>query len=71
LFNRQLLNFIVKDKIEQIPLSQMDYALQHKFIDANTLYFNNIVLTKTQLIENWITPLKNTWLKKYLQKEVI
>lgn len=67
MFNRQLLAFVVKDKIEQIPLSQLNYALQNKFIDENTLYFNNTVLTKKQLQENWITPVCNTWLNKYLE----
>ena len=50
LFNRQLLNFIVKDKIEQIPLSQLPYAIEHKFIDAETLFFNNTIRNKKQLI---------------------
>ena len=71
MFNRQLLTFIVKDKIEQIPLSQLNYALQNKFIDENTLYFNNTVLTKKQLQENWITPVRNTWLNKYLEGIIV
>ncbi|MEP6712271.1 MAG: hypothetical protein ABJA37_07645 [Ferruginibacter sp.] len=71
LFNRELLAFVVKDKIEQIPLSQLSYAVQNKFIDENTLYFNNTVLTKTQLEENWLTPMSNTWLKKFLPANVI
>lgn len=67
MFNRQLLNFVVKEKIEQIPLSQLEYAFENKFISAETLYFNNTVLTKKQLFENWITAIKNTWLMKQLQ----
>lgn len=69
LFNRQLLNFIVKDKIEQIPLSQLPYAIEHKFIDAETLFFNNTILNKKQLMTEWITAVKNTWLKKYLTNQ--
>jgi hypothetical protein len=67
MFNRQFLAFVVKEKIEQVPLSQLSYAFENKFIDEETLYFNNTVLTKKQLIENWITPVKNSWLMKQLQ----
>jgi hypothetical protein len=65
MFNRQQLIFIVKDKIEQLPMAQLSYAIQNKFIDENTLYFNNTILNKKQLIENWITPAGNTWLKRF------
>jgi len=67
LFNRQSLAFVVKDKIEQVPLSQLSYAFENKFIDEDTLYFNNTVLTKKQLAENWIIPISNSWLKKQLE----
>ena len=66
LFNRQTLAFVVKDKIEQVPLSQLSYAFENKFLDEETLYFNNTVLTKKELLENWITPIKNSWLIKQL-----
>ncbi|MEO6404650.1 MAG: hypothetical protein ABIY51_08470 [Ferruginibacter sp.] len=66
MFDRQLLAFIVKDKIEQIPLSQMAYALENNFITENTFYFNNTVLTKKQLETEWIIPFKESWLNKKL-----
>ena len=67
LFDRQTLAFIIKDKIQMLPLVQLDYAVQNKFIEADTLYFNNIVLTKKDLIEKWIIPLKESWLAKRVQ----
>lgn len=66
LFDRQSLAFIVKDKIECIPLSQLSYALENGFVNGDTLYFNNTVLTKKELVENWIIPIKNSWLNRYL-----
>ncbi|MEO6670798.1 MAG: hypothetical protein ABIN36_15065 [Ferruginibacter sp.] len=66
LFDRQNLAFIVKNKIELIPLSQFNYAIENDFINGDTLYFNNIVPTKKQLIENWIIPVKDSWLNKQL-----
>ncbi len=41
-FDRQLLAFVIKDKIQILPLSQFNYSVEHLFIDADTLYFNNL-----------------------------
>ncbi len=64
MFDRQHLAFIVKDKVQLLPLSQLNYAVENKFIDADTLYFNNTVLTKKELLEKWIIPVKESWLAK-------
>ena len=64
LFDRQNLAFIIKDKIQLMPLNQLDYAVQNDFISADTLYFNNTVLTKKELEEKWIIPVKESWLAK-------
>ncbi len=66
LFNRQSLAFMVKEKVQQIHLSQLPYALDNHFIGPDTLYFNNTVLTKKELEEKWIIPLKNSWLSRKL-----
>jgi hypothetical protein len=66
LFDRQHLAFVVKDKVELLPLSQLNYAFDNHFIDPETLYFNNTVLTKAELENNWIIPVKNSWLAKKL-----
>jgi hypothetical protein len=64
LFDRTSLAFVIKDKIELLPLSQLEYAYSNNFIDLNTLYFNNTVLTKQELEENWIIPVNKSWLAK-------
>jgi hypothetical protein len=66
MFNRQLLAFVVKDKVELLPLSQLDYGFEHGFVTRDTIYFNNTVLTKEQLINNWMIPVENSWLKSRL-----
>ena len=63
MFDRLMLCFYIKEKIEQLPFSQLNYAIENKFIRGETLYFDNTVLTKKALIDNWITPVSNTWLK--------
>lgn len=70
MFDRQMLAFIVKDKIQLLPLSQLNYAVENNFIDSNTLYFNNLVQTKQELENNWIVPVKDSWLSKRLAIKV-
>jgi hypothetical protein len=64
LFERQTLAFVVKDKVQLLPLSQLNYAAENEFIKADTLYFNNTVLTKKELLQNWIIQINNSWLSK-------
>ena len=64
MFDRQNMAFVVKDKIQLLPLSQLEYAVENNFINADTLYFNNTVLSKKEMIEKWIIPVKDSWLAK-------
>lgn len=61
-FNRTNLVFVVKEKIQLLPMNQLSYAAQNFFIDGDTLYFNNLVQTKKELEEKWIVPVKDSWL---------
>lgn len=63
-FNRQLLSFYKNDKVEQIPLNQFSYAFTNGIINEDTLFFDNTVTNKKDLLENWMSPVKNTWLYK-------
>jgi hypothetical protein len=61
-FNRTNLAFLINDKIQIIPMNQLQYALDNYFINPDTPYFNNLVSTKQQLETNWITPVKDSWI---------
>ena len=67
LFDRLSLAFIVKDKVELLPLSQLPYAAENGFVNGDTLYFNNLVQTKAELESNWIIPVKNSWLARKIE----
>jgi hypothetical protein len=68
MFDRLALAFVLKDKIQQVPLAQVEYAIKEGFINGDTIYFNNIVPSKEALESHWMIPLKESWLaKKYLQ----
>jgi hypothetical protein len=63
LFDRQMLAFIIKDKIEMLPLSQLSYGIQNNFIQTSTPYFNNTISTKEQLETEWVVEAGESWLK--------
>jgi hypothetical protein len=62
LLDRQLLAFIVKERIQILPLSQFNYSIENGFITPDTLYFNNLVSSKKDLLNQWIIPVKDSWL---------
>jgi hypothetical protein len=71
MFNRQNLAFLVKDRVQLLPLNQLNYALENNFITPDTLYFNNLVQTKEELLNNWMIPVKQSWLAKKLKLDKV
>lgn len=69
MFDRQMLAFVIKDKIEMLPLSQLSYAIQNGFIKQDTPYFNNTITTKQELENSWIIPAGESWLKKKFEMQ--
>lgn len=66
LFDRLLLGFLVKDRLQLLPLAQLGYALEKGFIGHDTIYLNNTVQTKQELESHWLLPLKESWLMNKL-----
>jgi hypothetical protein len=62
LFDRLMLAFIIQERIQLLPLSKIGSYLDNGLITKNTLYFNNTILTKKELLNNWIIPVKESWL---------
>jgi len=69
LFNRQNLAFYIKDKVQLLPLAHLNHAMENEFLTADTLYFNNLVANKDELINKWLIPIKDSWLKSKIAKE--
>jgi hypothetical protein len=71
LFDRVSLAFLVKEKVQLLPMAQVKYALENGQLDENTPYFNNTVLTKAALETDWIVPVKESWLAgKFLGERI-
>ena len=64
MFDRMALAFIIRDKVQILPMPQLKYAVEKGFITAETLFFNNVVPTKEELETNWLIPAKDSWLAK-------
>ena len=70
MFNRQNLAFIVKDKVQLLPLAQLQYGFDNGFLNQDTLYFNNLVANKAEMLEKWIIPIKDSWLTARIKQSV-
>ncbi|MFN5422253.1 MAG: hypothetical protein ACK5AO_03205 [bacterium] len=62
LFDRTTLAFYINEKLQLLPISQIQYAFERSFITVETLFFDNTVLTKKELLTKWITPIGKSWL---------
>jgi hypothetical protein len=70
MFDRTMLAFVIKDKIQLLPMAQLQYAMDNGFVSTGTLYFNNLVQTKGELEGKWMIPVKDSWLKNRLKLNV-
>lgn len=70
MFDRTTLAFVVKDKVELLPMTQLQHAFENGFLNGDTLYFNNLVQTKEELERKWIVPIKESWLKSRVKLKV-
>ncbi len=70
LFDRQTLAFHIKENIQLLPLSQIKYAIENGFLSAETLYFNNLVSTKEEMLNKWIVPIKESWLERKIGTKI-
>jgi hypothetical protein len=69
LFDRTNLAFIVKDKIELLPLSQVSYAFQNGYINESTLFFDNSIQDISAFMNKWLIPVADSWLGKRLNNK--
>jgi len=67
MFNRTLLAFFIKDKVQTVPQAQLNYALENGLLSMDTLYFNNLVNTKATLETEWLQPISKSWLAQSIK----
>ncbi len=67
-FDRTLVAFWLNDSVALIPLAKAKQQISDGQIQPDTLIFNNLVATKSELTEQWQIPVQNSWLARYLPK---
>ena len=70
LFDRLMLAFIIQERIQLLPLAELNLSIEKDLVTPDTLYFNNTILTKRELLNKWIIPVKESWLSiRLFEKE--
>lgn len=69
LMDRLQMGFVKKEEILIIPMNEVEKALAAKEISHDTLFFNNAVATKEELLNHWILPLDHSYLWKRVSDE--
>jgi hypothetical protein len=69
MFDRQMLAFLIKDRVQLLPLAQFNYAIENEILSPDSLYFNNTVTNLEDFQQKWIVPIRESWLSVRLKTE--
>ena len=65
-FNRMNLQFLIDEEVFQCHMQHLPAMISEGKINGETLFFDNLVKNKDQFLNAWIKPMKDSWLKRYL-----
>jgi hypothetical protein len=68
-FNRNRIAFLKDQRVYLLDLSGLKENYKTNIWDEATLTFNNLIVTKSELENQWIVPAGNTWLKRFVPQE--
>jgi hypothetical protein len=68
-FNRTLIAFLIDNEVNTERLSDVKNGLTQSAIKGDTLTFNNLIQNKSQLENNWIIPVSDSWLGRYFKTQ--
>ena len=69
LFNRMNVAFLQDDVVFTETLDNIKKGLSQHAISDITLTFNNLIQTKSDLSDNWIIPVGESWLSRYFKDQ--
>ncbi|MDH5367637.1 MAG: hypothetical protein OEW67_11650 [Cyclobacteriaceae bacterium] len=64
-FDRTKVAFLLNDEIYLESIHNLKHKIEKGDIESSTLTFNNLVATKGEMKEKWVSPAQNTWLARY------
>ncbi len=65
-FNRMNFAYLIDDHVHTVKSSELKAAYSNKIINEETLMFDNLVNIKSDFLEKWIVPLRDSWHTKFL-----
>ena len=65
-FDRLNYLYFKNGEIASVPHLEFKNAIKEGEIDADTLIFNNLVSSKQDFLDGWVTEVKNSWHSRYL-----
>lgn len=63
-FDRMIFSYIDNDAVYSAKKSELKELYQDQTINDSTLFFDNLVKTKEQFIQQWLVPLSDSWIRK-------
>jgi hypothetical protein len=70
-FDRSQIAFWINEEVKLISMNNLKDEFSTGTLTADTLTFNNLVAIKADWQKSWKTAAKNTWLNRYLPKDVV
>lgn len=69
LFNRQLISYKTHNETTTDTLANIETLFENGSITPETLVFNTLVTNKAQLDTEWLLPIKQTWMARYIHTQ--
>jgi len=70
LFDRNLVAFKPAGQVVLVPRQELKQKFHDGILNEDTPAFNNLVSTKSAFEQSWLVPAGETWLKRYIPKEL-
>ncbi len=67
-FDRNQIAFWIDGQIRLVPLDKIEAAFHEGKMGPHSLFFNNLVATKSELDSSWLVEAENSWLKGRIGK---
>lgn len=64
-FDRLHFAYLDEEEIRKLHRDEIHDAYERGIINDETLFFDNLVNTKGAFVTKWVSPLKETWIKRF------
>ena len=64
--NRMNFAYLESDEVRTVHKDELPELYAEGKVDDNTLFFDNLVSTKKDFVENWLKPLGDSWMKRFI-----